>query len=237
MIVKHLAAPSVGSAARLAGLFALLEALSSGFGQVIVPRLLVVPGNAAATASNIATHARLLHLSIAAGIVGAACHVAWTLLFYEVFKPVNRMLSLLAAFVSLIAIALQAVSSILQIGPLIVLDTGPSLSAFSPDQLQALALISAGLTAHAFNVYLVFFGCWCILIGSLIFASGFLPRVLGVLETLAGVSWLTFLWLPLARYVAPYNQVLAGLGELSLMVWLLVAGVNTERWRERARMG
>jgi len=235
VLVEQLAGSSLRSAARLAGLFALLEALTSGFGQVIVPRMLVVSGDAAGTASNILAHARLVHISIAAGIVGAACHVAWTLLFYELFKPVSRTVSLLAAFVSLVAIALQAVSSILQIGPLIVLEAAPSLTAFTGDQLHALALICAGLTAHAFNVYLVFFGFWCVLIGPLIFRSGFLPRVLGVLETLSGLCWLTFLWLPFARYVAPYNQILAGVGELSLMGWLLVVGVRTSSASATAR--
>jgi hypothetical protein len=66
--------------------------------------MLVVSGNAAATAANIVTHAGLFHVSIVAGIIGAACHIAWTLLFYELFKPVNKTLSLLAALVSIVAI-------------------------------------------------------------------------------------------------------------------------------------
>jgi hypothetical protein len=74
--------------------------MTSGFGQVIVPRMLVVSGSAAATAANTVTHAGLFHASIVAGIIGAACHIAWTLLFYELFKPVNRTLSAFAHYVS-----------------------------------------------------------------------------------------------------------------------------------------
>lgn len=55
-----------------------------------------------------------------------------------------------------------------------------------------------------------------------------------LLEAVAGVCWLTFLWLPLAHYLSPYNQVVAGIGELALMFWLLVKGVNAERWNEQA---
>src|SRR5450759_1912134 len=110
--------------------------MTSGFGQVIIPRMLVVPGNAAATAANIVTHAGLFHLSIVAGIIGAACHIVWTLLFYKLFKPVSRTISLLAAFFSLVAIALQAVSSVFQLGPLAVLEGGSSLSALNHDQLE-----------------------------------------------------------------------------------------------------
>jgi hypothetical protein len=220
--------------AKLAGLFALLEAMASGFGQVIVPRMLVVSGNAAATVANMMTHAGLFQVSIVAGIIGAACHIVWTLLLYELFKPVNRTLSLLAAFVSLVAIALQAVSSILQFGPLAVLEGGPSLGAFTNEQLHALALIFVQFNAYAFNVYLVFFGFWCVLIGSLIFKSTFMPRVIGALEALAGLCWLTFLWVPFAHYVSPYNQIVAGFGELTLMAWLLVVGVNPERWLQES---
>jgi hypothetical protein len=220
--------------ARIAGLFELLEALTSGFGQVIVPRMLIVSGNAAATAANVLTHGLLFKLAIVSGVVGAACHVVWTYLFYELFKPVNRSLSLLAAFVSLVAIGLQVLSSVLQLSYLAVIEKVPITSAFSREQLHTLGLMLLQIGSRAFDTYLVFFGLWCVLIGYLIVRSAFLPRIIGVLEAFAGLCWLTFLWRPLATYLSPYNQALAGIGELSLMFWLLVMGVNAQRWRERA---
>lgn len=220
--------------ARMAGLFALLEALASGFGQVIVPRMLVVSGDAAATAAKLLGHAPLFQLSIVAALIGVACHLVWTLLIYELLKPVNRGLSLLAVFFSLVAIALQAFSGLLQIAPLIVLQGADSFAAFNVDQLRALALLGLQLYGRAFDIYLVFFGFWCVLIGYLIFQSTFLPRILGALEAVAGLCWLTFLWLPLAQYLSPYNQVLAGLGEIALMLWLLLRGVDARRWNEQA---
>ena len=222
--------PSPLLMARMAGLFALLEALTSGFGQVIVPRMLVVPGDAAATAASVLTHGLLFRLSIVAALIGVACHLAWTLLLYELFKPVNKSLSLFAAFVSLVAIALQAFSSLFQLALLVVLEGGRSFSAFNVEQLHALALLWLQLYARAFDIYLVFFGFWCALIGYLIVRSTFLPRIIGILEVIAGLCWLTFLWPPLAHYLSPFNQVTAAVGELSLMLWLLVMGVNAERW-------
>jgi hypothetical protein len=76
-----------------------------------------------------------------------------------------------------------------------------------------------------------------VLIGYLIFRSTFMPHLLGLLEGFAGLCWLTFIWPPLAHYVSPYNQILAGLGEISLMLWLLVMGVNVEGWKEQASAG
>ena len=220
--------------ARTAGLFELLEALTSGFGQVIVPGMLVVAGDAASTAANILSHRTLFELSIVAALVGVACHIVWTLLFYELFKHVSRVLTLAAVFFSLVAIATQAFSIVFQLAPLVVLDAGHASTAFNIAQTQALALLLFRISGRAFDIYLVIFGFWCVLIGYLIIRSTFIPRAIGVLEMLAGLCWLTFLWLPLAHALSPYNQALAGLGEMSLTLWLLVMGVNVDRWKENA---
>jgi len=100
---------------------------------------------------------------------------------------VNRTLSLLAAFVSIVAIAMQAVSSVFQLGPLAVLESGSSLSALNHEQLDALALIFFRLNADAFYIYLVLFGFWCVLIGYLIFKSTFIPRYRGAGGACLGV--------------------------------------------------
>src|ERR1700691_2463840 len=81
---------------------------------------------------------------------------------------------------------------------------------------------------------LVFFGPYCLLLGYLILKSTFLPRILGVLMVLAGLGWLAFLAPPLANALSPYVLVLGFLAELSLMLWLLVKGVNVERWKQQA---
>jgi len=80
---------------------------------------------------------------------------------------------------------------------------------------------------------LVFFGPYCLLIGYLIFRSAFLPRILGVLMMFAGLGWLIFM-LPLSSYLSPYLKVLGFLAEASLMLWLIVMGVNEQRWKEQA---
>ena len=81
---------------------------------------------------------------------------------------------------------------------------------------------------------LVFFGCYCVLIGYLIFRSTFLPRLLGVLMAFGGLGWLTFISPALARTLSPYNMAPGILGEAALTLWLLAAGVNTERWYKQA---
>jgi hypothetical protein len=122
------------------------------------PDRLVVPGNAAATAANIVGHERLFWLGFASLLIGVACHIAWALLMYELLKPVNRSLSSLAAFVILVGCAIQALTSLFFLAPLLILQGGSSFSAFTPEQLQALALMFVKLNNYANDIYLVFFG-------------------------------------------------------------------------------
>ena len=221
--------------ARMAGVFQLLEAVTASFPGVFVLGRLVVDGNAAATAANIVGHERLFWLGFASSLIGVACHVAWALLMYELLKPVNKSLSLLAAFFVLVCCAMQALTSLFYLAPLLILQGGSSLSAFTAEQLQSLALMFLKLNQYAYNIDLVFFGLWCVLTGYLIFRSPFLPRILGVLLAISGLGWVIYLYPPLAYHLfIPYIASASALGEIPLEFWLIVMGVNVQRWKEQA---
>jgi len=220
--------------ARMAGVSYLLGALTSVLGQMVVLGMFVVSGSATATAANILAHMPLFRLGFVSSLMTVPFHIVWAVFFYVLFKPVNRSVSRLAGFVMLVACTMWALSSLLYLAPLLVLQGKTSLSAFAPEQLQALALVFLKLNGQAFDIGLVFFGLWCILIGYLIARSTFLPRTIGVLYALAGLGYLTLLWQPLAKYLYPYNLALAGPGEISLLLWLLVKGVNVPKWKEQA---
>ena len=162
-------------------------------------------------------------------------HIAWALLLYDLFKPVSRRVSLFAAFVILVGCAIQALTSVLYLAPMLILNAGNTLSAFTAEELQALAYVFVRLNGYAFNTYLVFFGLWCVLIGFLIVRSTFMPRVLGVLLAIAGLGWMMYLVPPLAiALFFPYIAGASALGEIPLLLWLLVVGVNVQRWNEQA---
>jgi hypothetical protein len=220
--------------ARMAGVFQGLEGLTFTFGQVIVLGKLVVFHDAAATAANIFGHQPLFRLGFASCVMGVGFHIIWGFLFYELFKVVNRRLSLLAAFVVLVACAVQAVTTLLYIAPLSILVGGASVSAFSANQLQTLALIFFRLNGYAFDIYLIFFGLWCVLIGYLIFRSAFLPRILGVMLAIDGLGWILYVSPPVATHLFPLIATAAGLAEIPLELWLIVVGVDPQRWREQA---
>jgi len=234
-MMERIAETSPRFNARMAGAFQLLEALTAGFGQVIVLDRLVVAGNGAATAANILGHGRLFWLGFASSLMGVVFHIVWALLIYVLLKHVNRSLSLLAAFFVLVSCAMQALTSLLYLAPLLILQGGSSLSAFTAEQLQALALMFLKLNQYAYNIDLVFFGLWCVLTGYLIFRSTFLPRILGVLLAISGLGWVTYLYPPLAyRLFFPYIAIASALGEIPLELWLIVMGVNAQRWKEQA---
>jgi len=220
--------------ARLAGVFEALEGAASAYGQVVVLGQLVVGGNAAATAAQLLAHERLFWIGFVSSMLGVAFHVAWIALFYELFKPVHKALALTAAFFGLVTCGMQAVAALLYLGPMLVLKGGPSLAALGTEQQQALAMLILKLNGQAFNVDLVFFGFWCLLTGVLITRSTFLPRILGVLLAIDGLGWITFILPSLGTSLFPVVAVASGLAEIPLQLWLIVFGVNSERWREQA---
>jgi hypothetical protein len=219
--------------ARTAGVLYLLEGAPAVFQQSVIAGL-VVSGDAAATATNVLAHEPVFRLWFAAALLAVACHIAYTVLFYDLFRPVNRTIALLAASISLVACALQAFAGLFQFAPLLVLGSGNSLGALTHGQVQALALLFFNLHTQAFNIYLIFFGFWLIPTGYLIVRSTFFPRIIGVLLMLDGLGWATFLWPPLATSLYPVISVVAALAELPLVLWLLVVGVNVPRWKEQA---
>ncbi len=221
--------------ARLGGTFQLLEGFTATFGQVIVLGRLIVPGNAAASAQNVLQHPNLFWLGFASSLIGVVCHLVWALLLYELFRPVSRRISAVALLVILVGCAVQALTSVLYLAPMLILNAGTSLQSLTGAQLQALAYVFVRLNGYAFNTYLVFFGLWCLLIGMLIFRSTFMPRVLGVLLGITGLGWMLYLVPPVAiRLFIPYIAGASALGELPLMLWLLVMAVDAERWHGQA---
>ena len=220
--------------ARITGAFYLLTLATGIFAQGFVSGTLVVDGDAAATATNVLTHKNLFQLGFAIYMIEMACQIVITALFYGLLKPAGRSVSLVAAFLGLAGCIIKTFSRVFFIVPLFVLGGAHSLSAFSSQQLQALALLLLKVNDRGAGIALIFFGFYALLTGYLILRSTFLPRILGVFSILGGLGWLSFLYLPLGHRLFPYVAVIAILGATALIVWLLVCGVNEQRWKEQA---
>jgi hypothetical protein len=228
--------------ARIAGLMYLIITFAAPFGELFVRGRLIVSGDASATAINIVAHESLYRLGGVADLIAFVCDIAVALLFYELLTPVSRSVSLLAAFFRLVHATVVAVATLAYFAPLLLLKSGQHLSTFNPEQLQGLSLVSLKLHGQGYNIGLVFFGFHCLLVGYLLFRSSFLPRIFGPLMAIAGLCYLinsfaVLLSPAFAHRLFPWILLPALPAELGLTLWLLVKGVNVQRWQEQATGG
>jgi hypothetical protein len=234
VMVNRIAEASPQFKARLAGVFFLLTTLMGIFAQGFVSERLVISSDAAATATNILNNESLFRLGFTVYLLEMACQITMTVLLYDLFKPVNRSLSLLTAFFLLTGCFIKTFSRLFFIAPLLVLGDAPYLRVFNTEQLQALAFLFLKVNDQGAGIALVFFGFATLLKGYLIIKSTFLPRFLGVVGILGGLGWLCFLYPPFAYRILPFILILGLLGAVLQIFWYLVFGVNEQRWREQA---
>ena len=233
-MISKIAEMSPQNKARAAGVFFLLTTLAGIFAQVFVTGNLVVSTDAAATASNILNHESLFRLGFAIYLIEMACQITMTALFYDLLKPVNKNLSLLGAFFSLAGCVIKILTRLFFIAPLLLLRDESYLKVFDTQQTQSLALLFLNINEQGAAIALVFLGFATLVKGYLILKSTFLPRVFGVLGLIAGVLWLSFLYTPLAYGILPVIFLFGLAATVAQIFWLLVYGVNGERWKEQA---
>jgi hypothetical protein len=223
--------------ARITGVVYLLFFVTAFAGVLIAPGTGGpggLPTDAAASANRITSHESAYELGVALGLVSTVLYLALAALFYLLLRPVSRPLSLLMLVFDLVLCAVTAFGTVFQLAPVVILGGSSYLTVFDVKQLQALALLSLYVGGQAEHVALVFAGAFQLFFGYLIYRSTFLPRVIGILIAAAGVGWLTFLYPPLSDRLLTYSEVLGIAAESSLMLWLIVMGVDARRWSERA---
>lgn len=224
------AAPSP-SVARLTGALYLGTIVFGLFAEAGSRGSLIVGNDAAATARAILANEGLFRAGLVADLVMLACYVAVTTLFLGMFRTVHAGVSRMAAAFSLIGIAVLAADTLLLLVPLRLLTTSPFLVALGSSQRDAATLIALKVHGDGYDVSLVFFGIYCLMLGWLAWRSGFLPKVIGVLMTLAGACYVfnsvADLAVPaFARMLSPHLMDPTILGEAALALWLLVFGAK-----------
>ena len=225
--------------ARLAGLFYLLTIAVGAFDHLAVGRGVVLAGDPAGTANNLLAAEPLYRLAFALDLLPV--YVATTVLLYQLLKPVNPTLSLLAAATSLVGGAVGSAIAVLQLAPLLILGETASVAAFSASQRTDLAMLMLDLHGAGFVISLVFFGFYCLMLGGLIAASRFMPWFVGLLMGIGGVGYVAYSLTDMAAPafaagLAGPALMLGSLGEVGLTLWLLVFGVDPAKWREQAAL-
>lgn len=224
--------------ARIGGVLYLIIIVAGIFAEILGIDPLIVSGDVTATAANIMSHESLVRIAAAVHQMWLVCAVALTLILYLLLRPVSKSLALLATFFNLVSISIEAVSTVSLFVALFFLGGADYLKAFKPDQLHALAYLADKLYNYGFGTSLVFFGCCLFVYGYLIYRSGYFPKTLGVLLIIASLSYLTNSFVlelapAFANRIFPI-LVLGFIGETSFCLWLIVKGVNVQKWEEKA---
>jgi hypothetical protein len=223
---------SLKKTARVAGVLYLILAIVGPIGLVVVPSSLIAPGDAAATANNILASESLFRIGMVAQSIVFLTEIALPIILYELLKPVNKTLSLIAASARLAMAAVQGINLFNHLAALLLLSGADYLTVFASDQLQALALFFLNLHSHGELVWGLFFGLHLLALGYLVFKAGYFPKILGVLLTFVSLAYLVQSF---GNILAPaYEEVYTWIGYLSTVeiafpLWLLIKGVKDQQ--------
>jgi hypothetical protein len=216
----------------------LLMIVLGAFSLLYVPSKLIVPGNATATANNILASETLYRLSVVSGLISSIVFMFLARSLYRLLNEVSKSYASLMVTLVMVSVAIGFALTVNDLAALAVLRDTEAPAAFSQPQREALALLFLSLSSQGMLMSQIFWGLWLFPFGILVMRSGFLPRILGVLLILNGTAYvvasLTGLLVPdYSSLLSPIVFIL-GLGEIWMMLWLVIKGVQVSQRSEIA---
>ena len=211
----------------------LLTCIPAPFALIYVPGKLIVPGDATATADHVRTSQALLRLGMAGELINAIGFIFVVFALYRLFRGVNKQHAALMVTLFVVSVPISFLNVLNDLAALMLVSGATFLSVFEKSQLDALVLVFLRLHNSGLLVAQVFWGLWLFPFGLLVIRSHFIPRVLGVLLIIACFAYLadsfTFLSLPAyGHLVSNFATVFEGIGELSIVLWLLIWGAKEQ---------
>jgi len=224
---------SINKTARVAGFLYLLLVPFSVFGIIYVPTTLVAPGDAATTADNIMASEGLFRSGTVSHLIGQTIFIFLVLVLYRLLKSVNRNQAVAMVVLALVGVPIAFINEINHFAVLLLLSGADYLAAFEPKQLQAQVMLFLELREYGIVIAQIFWGLWLFPLGYLVFKSNFLPWAIGILVMISGFGYLID---STVLFLFPGFDVTISLftfiGELLLPLWLLIKGVNVDRWEK-----
>lgn len=222
---------SLSKRARVAGLLYILASVVGALRLIYIPRALIVSGNAAATANNIASNESLFRLGMVSLLLGSALWLLVPLALYRLLKEVDQTLAVLMVILgSLMQVPLFFINAVTDSAALLFAGGADFLAVFTRPQQDAFVMLLLNLHHQVDLANAIFWGLWLLPFGLLVYRSRFLPRLLGVWLMLGCFGWLAF---SLTGFLLPayesqvyaFGQLLA-LGEVATMLWLTILGAK-----------
>jgi hypothetical protein len=224
---------SLNKTARMAGFLYLIYIVITIAADVLFRSPLIVYGDAVATAQNIMVSEWQFRIGFTVDLVSAMFFLlaAWAL--YALLKSVNKDLALLFLLLNLGGVAVYSINLLNQFAAVLLLSGADYLKVFQADQLQALAMFFLDLHHNGYWIAQIFFGAWLFPLGYLVFKSGFLPRILGIIMMIHCIGWLMttlqFFLFPGFTAITYVTYPLGFISEFGLTLWLLIMGVKEQK--------
>ncbi len=221
--------------ARVAGGLYLIQAILGIFSLLYVSSSLIVPGDVVATTHNIMESESLFRLGLVSNILVPTVGILYVLFLYKLLKSVSKDIAVLMVVLALLGVPMAVFNEFTQLGVLQLLSGADYLTVFTTAQLQALAYLFLRLHSYGMSLTYIFSGLWLFPLGYLIFRSGFFPKILGVLLIIGGFGYLIDVF---AEFLFSGSNLsiglITGLSEIFFLLWLMIKGVNAEKWEQRA---
>jgi hypothetical protein len=219
--------------ARISGLLYLIIIGTGMFAEIFVRQELYVPHDALATATKIQANEMLYRLGFIADLFNFICGLPIILFFWILFSKSHKYTITLALFFVIVSNSVFVSNIVNQLQPLLIFGNANFLHSFQPDQLAVLSTIAIKVQTQGYSIGLVFFGFYCIILGYLIFKTSHIPKILGILYAIAGLSYIVnsftmFLSKGFANPLFPYVLFPAFVGEFSVTIWLLIKGIKIQ---------
>ena len=228
---------SLKKTARIAGLWYLLLAITGAYSIIYVPSQIIARGDAVTTAKNMLANEFLFRTGIVSNLISVTLFLFLVLVLYRLFKQVNERQAKLMVALVIVQIPAVFIMEAFNITSLMILK-GEILKTFELTQRQDLAMLFLKINDYGVLTLEIFWGLWLFPLALLVYRSRFLPRFLGVWLIINGFAYLaiSFTGLLLPRYEDMVSNIAwpAIFGELAFMLWILVKGVNVQRWKEQA---
>jgi hypothetical protein len=217
--------------ARIAGFLYLILIICGTFAELFVRSSVYEPGNASATARNIWNARGLYRLGFVSDMMMVLTYFLLPLVLYQLLKPVSRKHAVLMVASALMGVSIISMNLINHLAPLILLDQATHLNGFSTEQINSLAYVFLYLHQYGYRIAQLFFGLWLLPFGYLVYHSGFIPKIFGILLMIAFGSFSIdfFLFFLLNHYSAATSGLVTlptVIGEFSICFWLLLAGIK-----------
>jgi hypothetical protein len=223
---------SLKKTARIAGLWYLLLVIAGIYGIKYVDSQIFVDGNTVATTNNVLAHEFLFRTGIFSAIIGNFIFLFLVLALYRLLKQVNERQAKLMVILVILQIPVSFLIELFNLTSLMILNSDV-LKTLEPAKRQDFAALFLAIHGYGINILEVFWGIWLIPLGQLVYKSGFIPRIIGILLIIGGIAYMvsSFMFLLFPAYFSFVSNfiIASSLGEIAIMLWLLIAGVKVKK--------